>query len=230
MDVAVGHGEWEEGRYQRADQGGRYTRALQTTTMLRRRAYACYCPLPLISALFFPCKHILAHPRLGSGIVGAETLDSTAACGSSPESFGAVGCSRPDTDATRPVTDRVKQSLFDIVAPLLPDARVYDCFAGTGSMGLESLSRGAAHATFFESDRSAAARLRRNIDAVGVGRQSAVVTTNIFGWFDGSPAPPPDRRADVVFLDPPYKFLRDRPDDLRRLAANLAPDTWRRTG
>ena len=127
----------------------------------------------------------------------------------------------PETEATRPVTDRVKQSLFDILAPLLPDARVYDCFAGTGSMGLESLSRGAAHATFFESDRSAAARLRRNVETLGVGRQSTVVTTNLFGWFDGAPAPPPDARADVVFLDPPYKFLRDRPDDLRRLAGHM---------
>ena len=128
----------------------------------------------------------------------------------------------PETDATRPVTDRVKQSLFDILAPLLPDARVYDCFAGTGSMGLESLSRGAAHATFFEADRSAAARLRRNIETLRVGEQSTVVTTNLFGWFDAAPAPPPDGRVDVVFLDPPYKFLRDRPDDLRRLAATLA--------
>ena len=49
-------------------------------------------------------------------------------------------------DVTRPITDRVKQSLFDILGPLLPDTRVYDCFAGTGSMGLESLSRGAAEA------------------------------------------------------------------------------------
>ncbi|MDB5305247.1 MAG: rsmD, partial [Phycisphaerales bacterium] len=64
----------------------------------------------------------------------------------------------PEGDVTRPITDRVKQSLFDILTPLLPDARVYDCFAGTGSMGLESLSRGAAHATFFEADRGGLTR------------------------------------------------------------------------
>lgn len=127
----------------------------------------------------------------------------------------------PDTDATRPVTDRVKQSLFDILTPALPGARVYDCFAGTGSMGLECLSRGAAAATFFEADRSAAARLRRNIDTLGVGRASAVVTTDLFRWFEGSAAPAAERRADVVFLDPPYRFLRDRPDDLRKLTAAL---------
>src|SRR5215213_3035850 len=62
----------------------------------------------------------------------------------------------PESDATRPITDRVKQSLFDILAPVVEDAVVYDCFAGTGSMGLECLSRGARHATFFEADPSAA--------------------------------------------------------------------------
>src|SRR5215218_1934949 len=86
----------------------------------------------------------------------------------------------PETEATRPITDRVKQSLFDILAPLLPDARVYDCFAGTGSMGLESLSRGASHATFFETDRSAAGRLRRNIETLKVQDQSTVVTQDLF--------------------------------------------------
>jgi len=55
----------------------------------------------------------------------------------------------PEGDVTRPITDRVKQSLFDILAPRIEGARVYDCFAGTGSMGLECLSRGSSHATFF---------------------------------------------------------------------------------
>src|SRR3954463_11454418 len=73
----------------------------------------------------------------------------------------------PEGDTTRPITDRAKQSLFDILAPRIEGSRVYDCFAGTGSMGLECLSRGAAAVTFFESDRSALARLRKNIDAVG---------------------------------------------------------------
>ena len=67
---------------------------------------------------------------------------------------------------TRPITDRVKQSLFDIVSPLIPDAVVYDCYAGTGSMGLESLSRGARLAYFFEADRSAGMLLKKNIEAL----------------------------------------------------------------
>src|SRR6476646_5480100 len=82
----------------------------------------------------------------------------------------------PEGDVTRPITDRVKQSLFDILTPLIPDAVVYDCFAGTGSMGLECLSRGSAAVTFFEADRSAIARLKQNIAAVDAQVRSRVVT------------------------------------------------------
>jgi 16S rRNA (guanine966-N2)-methyltransferase len=126
----------------------------------------------------------------------------------------------PETDATRPVTDRVKQSLFDILTPLIMDARVYDVFAGTGSMGLESLSRGAAHVTFFEADRSAAARLRRNIETLAVQDRSQVITQDLFRWF--ATVPEPQQRGDLIFLDPPYRFLRERSADLQSLAAAMA--------
>lgn len=125
----------------------------------------------------------------------------------------------PETDATRPVTDRVKQSIFDILAPLIPDSVVYDCFAGTGSMGLECLSRGAGHATFFESHRIAVARLRKNIATVAADDRATVIATDLFRWFreTGNRG-----RASLVFLDPPYRFLRERQAELRELAANLA--------
>jgi 16S rRNA (guanine966-N2)-methyltransferase len=125
----------------------------------------------------------------------------------------------PTGDVTRPITDRVKQSLFDILAPVVEGARVYDCFAGTGSMGLECLSRGAAHATFFEADRSAVERLKRNIATVGVNDRSTVMAGDLFRWFDGARA---DFKVDVVFLDPPYRFVSERPADLRRLAGRIA--------
>ncbi|MDB5298905.1 MAG: methyltransferase, RsmD family [Phycisphaerales bacterium] len=129
----------------------------------------------------------------------------------------------PEGDVTRPITDRVKQSLFDILTPLLPEARVYDCFAGTGSMGLESLSRGAAHATFFEADRGGLTRLRRNIDTLGCADQARVIPGNLFRWFAAaSNDPKPDARANLIFLDPPYRFLREQPEKLRELAANMA--------
>jgi 16S rRNA (guanine966-N2)-methyltransferase len=133
----------------------------------------------------------------------------------------------PASDATRPITDRVKQSLFDILTPRIDGAHVYDCFAGTGSMGLESLSRGAARATFFEADRSAAALLRKNIATLDVARRSTVVDRDLFKWFETAPAPKGANRADIIFLDPPYRFLNERPEALRKLAgqlvAHLAP-------
>src|SRR5688500_4617896 len=86
------------------------------------------------------------------------------------------------TGAERPITDRVKQSLFDILTPLLDDAVVYDCFSGTGSMGLECLSRGAGQVTFFDADRSALQRLRKNIETLGVQKQAAVIPGDLFRW------------------------------------------------
>ena len=127
----------------------------------------------------------------------------------------------PEGDVTRPVTDRVKQSLFDILAPVVDGAHVYDCFAGTGSMGLECLSRGAGHVTFFEADRSAQQRLKKNIAALGVAGRSTTVAGDLFRWCQ---ATKPPRRADLIFLDPPYRFLRERPDDLRRVASTIAAD------
>ncbi len=126
----------------------------------------------------------------------------------------------PEGSQTRPITDRAKQSLFDILAPMIEDARVYDCFAGTGSMGIECLSRGATHATFFETDRSAVTRLKRNVETLGVAGRCAVVARDLFRWFEA--APEADPRVGLVFLDPPYRFLREQPDGLIRLAEQLS--------
>jgi len=134
----------------------------------------------------------------------------------------------PQGDATRPITDRVKQSLFDILTPRIEGARVYDLFAGTGSMGLECLSRGAAFVSFFEADRSALERLKKNIAAVKVESRSQVIPGDLFNWFAANR---PSDRADLIFLDPPYRYLRENPDQLRKLAESiaenhLASDGW----
>src|SRR4051812_11126598 len=133
----------------------------------------------------------------------------------------------PVGDDTRPITDRAKQSLFDILAPNIPGAVVFDVFAGTGSMGLECLSRGAKRTVFFEKDRSAAELLRKNIATFKVSERTQVVASDLFQWFATPPAPGA-AKADLVFLDPPYRFLRDMPAELLRLAvdvaARLAPD------
>ncbi|MGD0388565.1 MAG: 16S rRNA (guanine(966)-N(2))-methyltransferase RsmD [Tepidisphaeraceae bacterium] len=132
----------------------------------------------------------------------------------------------PDTNLTRPITDRAKQSVFDALAPDLPGAIVYDLFAGTGSLGLESLSRGCKHATFFESDPSALTLLQKNIATLAVSDRARVVRGDLFAWFASSAKPA--HSADLIFLDPPYRFLTDRPAELQTLAekvvsAHLSP-------
>jgi 16S rRNA (guanine966-N2)-methyltransferase len=124
----------------------------------------------------------------------------------------------PAGDQTRPVTDRVKQSIFDILAPRIEGATVYDCFSGTGSFGLESLSRGARHATFFESHRPTAAVLRQNIQTLGVSLRSTIVTSD---WFSHVVGATSQSGTDLIFLDPPYRFLSERADDLRTAVAAL---------
>lgn len=87
-------------------------------------------------------------------------------------------------------------------------------------MGLESLSRGARLAFFFESHRAAVARLKQNIASLRVENQCRVIATDLFKWF--STTPPPAEKAQLIFLDPPYHFLRERPTDLRQLATHMS--------
>ena len=126
----------------------------------------------------------------------------------------------PKTDQTRPITDRVKQSVFDVLSPYLPDAVVYDLFAGTGSLGLECLSRDCKQAIFFESDRSAQTLLRKNIEVLKLQDRAKIVASDLFVWFAAAPAPV--QPADILFLDPPYRFLNERAADLRTLAETIA--------
>jgi 16S rRNA (guanine966-N2)-methyltransferase len=131
----------------------------------------------------------------------------------------------PDTAATRPITDRAKQSLFDILAPRIDGSLVYDCFAGTGSMGLESLSRGSRFATFFESDRSALKRLHENLHTLNLENRAKVIPGDILKW--AALAPLPTEPIDLIFLDPPYLMTAQNPGSISslttQLAAHLAP-------
>lgn len=132
----------------------------------------------------------------------------------------------PPGDATRPITDRAKQSLFDVLAPRIEGTIVYDCFSGTGSMGLECLSRGASRAIFFDADRAALTGLKKNIDALRVHDRAKVVAGDLFKLMRSIDLP----KADLIFLDPPYRYLVERPDPLRQLSTYLAaekstPDT-----
>jgi len=130
----------------------------------------------------------------------------------------------PEGDVTRPVTDRVKQSIFDVLSLAIYDARVYDCFAGTGSMGLECLSRDAESILFFEADRSALDLLNQNVQLLDDEHLCQIIPGDLFQWFARHPAPAEQDRADIIFLDPPYRFVRERAADLQELARRLAVD------
>jgi 16S rRNA (guanine966-N2)-methyltransferase len=103
----------------------------------------------------------------------------------------------PPGDATRPMMDRVKEAIFSSLGAAVRGARVLDLYAGSGSLGLEALSRGAESATFVEWRREVARVLRQNIDAVGLG--GAVVAAKVEDYL-ARPGP----MVDLVFVDPPY--------------------------
>lgn len=118
----------------------------------------------------------------------------------------------PGTD-TRPTTDKVREATFNALGSLdvVRDALVVDLFAGSGALGIEALSRGAAHCTFIERDRSALRTLRDNIDALGLGDRSRVVPGDAMVLGGGVV-------ADVVLADPPYGFDQ-WPELLARMSA-----------
>jgi 16S rRNA (guanine966-N2)-methyltransferase len=134
----------------------------------------------------------------------------------------------PQGTLTRPITDRVKQSVFDVLAPGLAGAVVYDLFAGTGSLGLECLSRGCESVTFFESDRSALALLEKNVGSLGVADRARIVAGDLFQWFEKSK--PTEVRANLLFLDPPYRFVIERADELCRVVEKSAQNHLRPGG
>ncbi len=99
---------------------------------------------------------------------------------------------------TRPTPDRMRESLFSILAPELSGAVFLDAYAGTGAVGIEALSRGASRVIFIERGRDAAGIIRENLKTLGVGIARAEVTHGRVAQYL------PQRKADIVFLDPPY--------------------------
>lgn len=117
----------------------------------------------------------------------------------------------------RPTSDRVKEALFNALAPRLADARVLDLFAGTGALGIEALSRGAARAVFVERDPRAVAAIRRNLATAHLDAQAEVRRGAVPGAFDGLEKE--GAAFDLIVLDPPYG--QELPaGTLRRLAAS----------
>jgi len=118
-------------------------------------------------------------------------------------------------EATRPTPYRLRETLFDILAPRIHDAPFVDAYAGTGAIGIEALSRGAAHAFFLEKNRAALEAIRENLAALGLERRATVLTGP--AALTMAPIVTP---TSIVFADPPYRLEREYAAFLETLAGN----------
>jgi 16S rRNA (guanine966-N2)-methyltransferase len=120
----------------------------------------------------------------------------------------------PVGEHVRPTRDRVRQAWMNIVQPRLPGAHVADLCAGSGALGLEALSRGAAHAIFVDTDARSLMLVQTNIAELGAGTRSTVVRLEATAFV----MPLPEQSFDIVFADPPYAS---------NVAVELAEQWWR---
>ena len=114
-------------------------------------------------------------------------------------------------DSARPTPDRLRETLFDILADRVRGSSFMDAYAGTGAVGIEALSRGARHACFLERDRRALDVIRDNLAALGLERRATVVAGPALRAISKFP-------AEIVFLDPPYELEAEYIQALERLA------------
>lgn len=109
----------------------------------------------------------------------------------------------PAGRSTRPTSDQVKEAIFNVLGSRidLEDTAVVDLFAGSGALGIEAISRGAARATFVESDPKAVAVIEANLASLGFAPRARVIRADVMRWLAGRPG-----AFDVAFADPPYDF------------------------
>jgi len=118
----------------------------------------------------------------------------------------------------RPTPQMVREALFSILGDAVPDRPFFDVFAGTGVVGLEALSRGAACVTFVERDFRLIGDLERHIAAFGVADKARIARTDVYRWIERWQAPD---EAVTVFLSPPFRDFEHHLDDLLRVIALL---------
>ncbi len=123
-----------------------------------------------------------SHLRVGGGEAGGRRL-------SAPRGI-------------RPTQGLVREAIFNLVSPVLADAAVIDLFAGSGALGIEALSRGAATATFVDKDEQAVRVIRQNLGTLGLAGRGRAVRADVPRWLAASEEDV--RRASLVLLDPPY--------------------------
>ena len=123
----------------------------------------------------------------------------------------------PHSQGLRPTPDRVRETLFNWLQPVIHGARCLDLFAGSGANGIEAMSRGAAMLVSIERERALAQRLRANLERLRV-ENAEVVCADALAWLD---QPRQQRSFDLVFMDPPFAL-----DIAAQAAARLEQDGW----
>ena len=135
----------------------------------------------------------MAPPERPNGIVGSMRVIAGR--------FRGRRLKTPTWEGLRPTSDKLRETLFNILAPRIEGARVLDGFAGTGAIGIEALSRGAASVLFVEKDRRAAALIEQNLAACGVDSNVAIERADLARAVRALPA---GEVFDIIVLDPPY--------------------------
>jgi 16S rRNA (guanine966-N2)-methyltransferase len=131
----------------------------------------------------------------------------------------------PSWEGLRPTSEKLRETLFNILAPRIGGARVLDGYAGTGALGIEAVSRGAAGATFVDDDRRAQALIADNLAHCGIENLCAIIRAKVGRALESLPADPAFEAFDIVLLDPPYAPERRGHFDaiLRAAGGILAP-------
>ncbi len=117
--------------------------------------------------------------------------------------FGGRTIEGSGTNRTHPMGERIRGSLFNIIGDEIEGAKVLDAFAGSGSLGLEALSRGAKFATFIERDRVAQNVIGSNVKKLGVTGETKLIKAPVASWLSTT-----DEQFDIIFADPPYHDLQ----------------------
>lgn len=133
----------------------------------------------------------------------------------------------------RPISGRIRQSLFDIIRPRLPGARFLDLFAGTGAVGLEALSRGAELVVFVDRDKRCLQVIEKNVERAGWKQKAKVLRGDVTSALSWVPYRAGVERFDLMFMGPPYKDVEKKPLALTgKVLANVAaagllePEGW----
>lgn len=116
---------------------------------------------------------------------------------------------------TRPTTDRIKETLFNMLQPYLPDAVFIDLYSGSGGIGIEALSRGARHAYFVDNNKNALACIQDNLQHTKLVDRATILRQDVLSALHGIH----EREADVIFMDPPYEH--DYEQEVLQILSNV---------